>query len=52
MIVADTGPMMACARLGRLDLLCDVVGELIIADAVYEERVGRGQERPGAMEVA
>jgi uncharacterized protein len=52
MIVADTGPIIAFARLGRLDLLRDVVGELIIADAVYEELVGRGHERPGATEVA
>jgi predicted nucleic acid-binding protein len=52
MIVADTGPMIACARLGRLDLLRDVIGELIIADVVYEARVGREHERPGATEVA
>jgi predicted nucleic acid-binding protein len=52
MIVADTGPIIAFARLGRLGLLSDVVGVLIIPDAIYEELVGRGQERPGAAEVA
>jgi predicted nucleic acid-binding protein len=52
MTVADTGPIIAFARLGRLDLLSDVVGVLIIPDAVYEELVVRGQERPGAAEVA
>jgi predicted nucleic acid-binding protein len=52
MIVADTGPVIAFARLGRLDLLAAVVGVLIIPDAVYEELVGRGHDRPGAAEVA
>jgi uncharacterized protein len=52
MIVADTGPIIAFARLGRLGLLSDVVGVLIIPDAVYEELVGQGQGRPGASEVA
>jgi uncharacterized protein len=51
MIVADTGPIIAFARLGRLGLLSDVVGVVIIPDAVYEELVDRGQGRPGAAEV-
>jgi uncharacterized protein len=51
MIVADSGPIIVFARIGRLDLLRQVVGELIIPDAVYEELVGRGTERPGAAEV-
>jgi predicted nucleic acid-binding protein len=52
MIVADTGPIIAFARLGRLALLHDVVEVLLIPDAVYEELVGRGHGRPGAAEVA
>ena len=51
MMVADTGPIMAVARIGRLDLLRQVVGELIIPIAVYEERTGSGHERPGAADV-
>ena len=51
MIVADTGPIIAFARLGRLDLLRQVVEALVIPDAVYEELVGRGTTRPGAAEV-
>jgi hypothetical protein len=51
MMVADTGPIMAFARIGRLDLLRQVVGELIIPIAVYEELTGRGHERPGAADV-
>ena len=52
MIVADTGPIIAFARLGRLDLLRDVVGHLTIPTAVYEELVGHGSHRPGAADVA
>jgi uncharacterized protein len=51
MIVADTGPIIAFARLGQLDLLRQAVESLVIPDAVYEELVGRGHDRPGAAEV-
>jgi predicted nucleic acid-binding protein len=49
MIVADSGAIIVFARIGRLDLLRQVVGELSIPDAVYEELVGRGTERPRAL---
>ncbi len=52
MIVADTGPIIAFARLERLSLLHEVVDVLLIPDAVYEEVVERGQGRPSAAEVA
>jgi hypothetical protein len=48
MSVADTGPFIAFARLGRLDLLHQVVEALVIPDAVYEKLVDRGHDRPGA----
>ncbi len=51
MIIADAGPIIGFARIGRLDLLRQVVGELVIPDAVYEELVSRGRQRPGAAEV-
>jgi predicted nucleic acid-binding protein len=51
MMVADTGPLIAFARASRLDLLRQVIGELIIPEAVYDELVGKGQQRPGAVEV-
>jgi predicted nucleic acid-binding protein len=47
MIVADTGPLIAFARLGRLNLLRQVVEALVIPEAVYEELVGRGHDRRG-----
>ena len=50
-IVSNTGPLLAFARASRLSLLREVVGELIIPDAVYEEIVVHGAGRPGAEEV-
>jgi predicted nucleic acid-binding protein len=50
-IVADSGPIISFARAGRLDLLKQVTTELIIPDAVFEEIVVCGDDRPGAEEV-
>lgn len=50
-IIADTGPLLSFARAGRLDLLRDVVSELIIPEAVYEEIVVQGAGKPGAHDV-
>ena len=50
-IVADSGPIISFARAGRLDLLKQVTTELIIPDAVFEEIVVSGDDRPGAEEV-
>ena len=50
-IVSDAGPILSFARAGRLDLLRQVVGELIIPDAVVQEIVVRGKGKPGAEEV-
>jgi predicted nucleic acid-binding protein len=47
-IVADSGPIISFARAGRLDLLKQVTTELIIPDAVFEEIVVSGDDRPGA----
>lgn len=51
MIVADTGPIIAFARIGRLDLLRQVLGELVVPPAVYDDLVGKGKGRSGAQEV-
>jgi uncharacterized protein len=50
MIVADAGPIIAFARIGRLALLQQVVGEFVVPDAVYEDLINGG-DRPGAEEV-
>jgi hypothetical protein len=48
MIIADTGPIIVFARIGRLALLQQVVETVIIPDAVYDELVIGGRGRPGA----
>ena len=48
MIVADTGPIIVFARIGRLALLQQVVETVIIPNAVYDELVTAGRGRPGA----
>ena len=37
MIVSDAGPIVVFARIGRLSLLRDVTGGLLIPDAVHSE---------------
>ena len=40
-MVADTGPLIAFARIRHLNLLQQVIGELIIPEAVYAEWIQR-----------
>jgi hypothetical protein len=50
-IVADSGPILSFARADRLELLHQVIGDLTIPDAIYEEIVIRGAGKPGSTEV-
>ena len=50
-MVADSGPILSFARANRFDLLQQVVGNLVIPDAVYDDMVIRGAGQPGAQEV-
>jgi uncharacterized protein len=50
-LVADAGPILSFARAQRLELLRDVVGTLLIPEAVYDDIVVRGAGKPGAQEV-
>jgi len=50
MIVSDTGPIIAFARLERLSLLRQVFDVLIIPQAVFDELVQSGPDQPGAPE--
>ncbi len=50
-IVSDAGPILSFARAGRLEIIRQVVGELIIPKAVVEELAVRGKGRSGADEI-
>jgi predicted nucleic acid-binding protein len=52
MIVSDAGPIVVFARIGRLSLLRDVTGTLLIPDAVHSEIFVKKGVMPGASEVA
>jgi hypothetical protein len=50
-MVADAGPILSFTRANQLDLLRQVVGDLTIPYAVYEDLVVQGAGKPGAQEV-
>lgn len=50
-LVADSGPIVSFARANRLELLRQVVAELLIPEAVYDDIVVRGVGKPGSAEV-
>jgi predicted nucleic acid-binding protein len=52
MIVSDAGPIVVFARIGRLSLLREVTGILLIPDAVHSEIFAKNGAMPGASEVA
>ncbi len=47
-VVSNTTPLIGLASIQRFDLLRQIFGELIIAQAVYEEAVVAGREIGGA----
>lgn len=48
MIVADASPLIALARIGRLEMLRDLFGSICIPDAMWREVVEDGVDRAGA----
>lgn len=48
--VSDSTPLIAFARIGRLQLLREIVDRLEVPEAVWEELVG-ARERSGAVEI-
>lgn len=44
MIISNTSPLMYLAKLGKLDLLKDLFGKIVIPDEVYKEAVLKGKE--------
>jgi len=51
MIVSDSSPLIALAKVGLLSLLKEFYGKVLISETVYEEVVSMGCGRPGAREV-
>jgi len=50
-VVADASPLIALARIGRLELLHSALGRLLLPEAVWREVVEAGLDRAGAGEV-
>jgi len=50
-VVADSSPIISCARAGKLHLIKDVYSNLIIPPAVYREIVIDGLGKPGDNEL-
>lgn len=51
-VVADAGPLIALSRTGYFDLLRSLYGELYLPQAVWDEVVWAGNDRPGVEEVS
>ena len=47
-VVADASPLIALARIGRLELLHTSFGKLLVPEAVWREVVDAGLDKPGA----
>ncbi len=50
-VVADSSPLIALCRIGRLELLHDLFGKLIIPDAVWREVVASQPGKVGVTEI-
>jgi len=50
-VVSDSGPLIALAKIGKLNVLRELFGEIIIPKAVWIEVVERGKGKPGSDEV-
>jgi predicted nucleic acid-binding protein len=51
-VVSDSGPLIALAKIGKLELLRELFGEIITPRAVWIEVVEKGRGRPGSREVS
>ena len=50
-VVSNATPLIGLAKIGQLALLRELLGTILIPQAVYEEVVTRAPDRPGAIEV-
>ena len=51
-VVSDAGPLIYLGGVGRLALLRDLFGRVVVPRQVWDEVVGAGAERPGSAEAA
>src|SRR5205809_6276052 len=51
-VVSNSGPLIAVATVGQLDVLGSLYGSVLIPGAVFREVTEAGGGRPGALEVA
>ena len=51
MIVSDASILINLARIGKLELLQKLYGEIIVPEAVWQEVVVNGVGQPGAEEI-
>ena len=50
-VVSNSSPLIALAKIGKLHILKELFGEIIIPKAVWNEVVVKGKGKPGAEEV-
>ncbi|MBF0564355.1 MAG: DUF3368 domain-containing protein [Nitrospirae bacterium] len=50
-IVSDSSPLIIFAKIGKIELLLQALGEIRIPQAVYNEIVIQGQGKPGDIEL-
>lgn len=51
-VVSDAGPLIYLGGVGRLELLRDLFGRVVVPRQVWDEVVGAGAERPGSAAAA
>jgi len=52
MVVSDSGPLIALARIGKTELLHRIYGEIIVPVAVRDEIIRPDKKRPGSVSFA
>jgi len=50
-VISDTTPLIALAKIGHFDLLEKLFGRVIVSEAVFAELTQHGADRPGAQEI-
>jgi predicted nucleic acid-binding protein len=50
-VIADSSPFIHLSAIGRVDLLRDLYGQIIMPPAVWQEVVVAGQGRPGEIQL-